>query len=302
MPGSTRDIKRRVRGVKNIRQITRAMELVSVAKMQRAVTAVQQSRRYAELAWDILHSVTRKLNGVGHPLLSVRPRKKVLLILLSSNRGLAGGFNSKISELAQSYTGKIKQEDSKIEVEVVALGRKGRDYLLKRGAKLVAEFERNERGGTVTEVSPITSMAVQGYADGAYDEVAVVYTDFVSMLRQEPRVKKLLPIGEPDVKLGHTVHDTAGEAIDEGAAYFFEPKPALVLQTLVPRLFEVQLYQAVQESNASEHASRMMAMRNASDAAKDLSDDLTLTLNQLRQGGITRELAEISAGRMALGA
>ncbi|MFA7286632.1 MAG: ATP synthase F1 subunit gamma [Patescibacteria group bacterium] len=298
MPGSTREIKRRIRGVKNIRQITRAMELVSAAKMQRAVSAVQRSRRYASLAWDMLLSVTSKLRGV-HPLLNVRPIKNILIITVSSNRGLAGGYNTKVSEAARQY---VAGSDSDVEVSVVALGKKGRDYLMKRAVKVVADFERDERGGTVVEVTPIVRLAFDGYLAGTYDEVAVAYTDFVSMLRQEPRVRRLLPLKSPDEMLGHTMHDEAPESVTDAAHHVFEPDAATLLNELVPRLLEMQLYQAVQEANASEHAARMLAMRNASDAAKDLSADLTLTLNQLRQGGITRELAEISAGRMAIGA
>ncbi|PJE76043.1 ATP synthase F1 subunit gamma [Candidatus Uhrbacteria bacterium CG10_big_fil_rev_8_21_14_0_10_48_11] len=303
MAGSTRELKRRVRGVTSIRQITRAMELVSAAKMQRAVNAVTQSRRYAALAWDMLTSVTAKLGGKSHLLLSLRPRRHAMLIVLSSNNGLAGGYNTKVAEVARAYEKTVREGSPEATVEVVTLGKKGRDYLVKRGSKLAAEFERNDRESIVSQISPITELAMSGYVDETYDEVAVAYTDFVSTLKQEPRVRRLLPVATADETLGHTAHEYAEETVASAeTVHTFEPDVATVLDRLVPRLIEVQLYQALQESNASEHAARMMAMRNASDAAKDLKEDLTLTLNQLRQSGITSELAEISAGRMALGA
>ncbi|MFA5953976.1 MAG: ATP synthase F1 subunit gamma [Patescibacteria group bacterium] len=302
MPASTREIKRRIKGVTNIRQITRAMELVSAAKMQRAISAVQQSRRYATLAWDMLHSVTAKLDGTTHALLSVRPRRRVMLIVMSSNRGLAGGYNTKVAEVARAYSKTIKEETPGVSVEIVALGKKGRDYLSKRGAAFAAEFERNDRENITAQMTPIVELAMSGYVNKEYDEVSVVYTDFISMLKQVPRVRRLLPILEPDANLGHTAHDYAAESTTEDeAVHLFEPSASAVLLRLVPRLIEVQLYQALQESNAAEHASRMLAMRNASDAAQDLKEDFTLTLNQIRQSGITSELAEISAGRLALG-
>lgn len=303
----TREIKRRVRSVKSIRQITRAMELVAAAKMQRAVTAVQQSRRYADLAWEMLRSVTRGVDVRHHPLLMTHPRRRLLFIHLTSNRGLAGGFNSRVNEAAREYLTKCRAETPDLTVETVTLGRKGRDYLLKRGEHLVAEFERHDRPATASDVAPLSRMIMNDYEAMKYDVVAVAYTDFVSMLKQEPRVRELLPIRGRDPMLGVTHDDVADGDLpvtmpdDVFMDRLFEPSPAAVLATLVPRLLEMQLYQMLVESVASEHAARMMAMRNASDAAHDLINDLTLTFNQLRQSGITRELAEISAGRLALG-
>ena len=307
----TREVKRRVRSVKSVRQITGAMELVAAAKMQRAVVAVQQSRRYADLAWEILQSVAKGVDVRHHPLLVARPRQRLLLIVMSSNRGLAGGVNSRINEAARDYLTAQRAETPGLEVETAALGRKGRDYLLKRGQKLVAEFERRDRALGVADVSPIARLAFDDFAAGKYDVVAVAYTDFVSMLKQEPRVRELLPLRGRDTAFGVTHDDIVDaeeppftnsiELVNGESDRLFEPDAQTVLATLIPRLLEMQLYQALLESVASEHAARMMAMRNASDAAADLIDDLTLTFNQLRQSGITRELAEISAGRLALG-
>lgn len=297
---STREIQRRVRAVRNIRQITRAMELVAAAKMQRAVQAVQQSRRYAELAWETLHAVTKKVDAAHHPLLVVRPKQKMLLILVSSNRGLAGGFMSKLTDALRQYIASQRAMNPDLVIEIATLGRRGREFLLKNGFTVVADFEMHERAMGAEEMLPMVRLAFDGYQSAAYDSVAVIFTDFVSMLRQEPRVRELLPLPREDVRRVHS-DEEAPTALDEDLDYLFEPGAGIVLESLVPRLLEAQLYQAVVESRASEQAARMMAMRNATEAAGDLMDDLTLTFNQLRQSGITQELAEISAGRLALG-
>jgi F-type H+-transporting ATPase subunit gamma len=306
----TREVKRRVRSVRSIRQITRAMELVAAAKMQRAVAAVQQSRRYADLAWEVLRSAIAGVDATHHPLLTARPRRRLLLVLMASNRGLAGGFNSRVNESARAYLARARAESPGLQVEAVSLGRKARDYLLKCGERLAAEFERRDRSQNVVDISPLTALVFRDYQAGKYDAVAVVYTDFVSMLRQEPRVRELLPLREPDATLGAVGASDEGSAAvastftsggEEGVT-IFEPDRRAVLDKLVPRVIELQLYQALLESVASEHAARMLAMRNASEAAADLIADLTLTFNQLRQAGITRELSEISAGRLAVGA
>ena len=306
MANSTREIRRRVRSVKSIRQITRAMELVAAAKMQRAVTAVQSSRRYADLAWGMLRSITVGMDFRSHPLLASRPRQRMLVILLASNRGLAGGFNARVTDAARQYMAEQRKQTPDLEIETASLGKKGRDDLLKHGHKLVAEFERSERAITSADVVPIAKMIFQDYEGGKCDVVTIVYTDFISMLRQEPRVKEILPITTRDPHLGFIrgVADMEIDTEDKAEGYWqhlFEPDLESVLGATIPRLLDAQLYQALLESVASEHAARMMAMRNASDAAVDLIDDLTLTYNQLRQSSITQELSEISAGRLALG-
>lgn len=296
MANSTREIRRRVKSVKNVRQITGAMELVAAAKMQRAVTAVQQSRRYASLATGMLKEVTENMDMRHHPLLMSRPRRHLLFILLTSNRGLAGGFNARVCEAAHQYMKERRANaqavGDELKVSTATVGKKGRDYLMQRGYNVVAEFARSERATTAADIAPLVRLALDDYLAEVYDEVAVCYTDFVSMMRQEPRVREILPLN----KL------VAAENLQEGNGFLFEPDAQALLNTLIPRFLEVQLYQMVLESHASEHAARMLAMRNATDAADDLTSDLTLTLNQLRQSNITRELAEISAGRLALGA
>jgi F-type H+-transporting ATPase subunit gamma len=304
MAGSTREVRRRVRSVKNIRQITRAMELVAAAKMQRAVQAVQQSRRYASLSWEMLQQVTSKLEGRANPLLITRPRHRLLLILVTSNRGLAGGFNGKVCEAARQFLQQQKESHSDLQIDTVSVGRKGRDYLNKFGFNIVADFVVSDRANAADEIAPLATMVVQDYKLEKYDAVAIAYTDFISMLRQEAVVREILPINQTagsNHVVGQAQESESDAAVLETGEYLFEPDPLTVLETLVPRLVEIQVYQAVLESRASEQAARMLAMRNATEAAGDLIDDLTLAYNQLRQSGITQELSEISAGRLALG-
>ena len=180
------------------------------------------------------------------------------------------------------------------------MGKRGRDIMYKHGQEVVAEFEKLDVTTRVSEVTPLAKMLIGDYLSGKYDKVAVAYTDYYSAVRQEPRIKELLPIGGRDKDLGVDTHDTAQPLPAPKLEFLFEPSPDVVLEQMLERLIELQLYQALLESNASEHSARMLAMRNASDAAKDLMDDLNLTFNQARQAGITREIAEISARRAAL--
>lgn len=331
---SSLDIRRRVKSAKSIRQITRAMELVSAAKMQRAVTAVQQSRRYATLAREVLESVTNGLDIRHHPLLAVRPRKRLLLIAVSSNRGLAGGFNSRVVASAREYLTAQRLAHPGLQVDTISLGRKAQQELIKFGEHIMASFEHSDRAPSAAEMTPLVHMVFNEYLSGKYDAVAVAYTEFASMMRQEATVKQILPltnvkefVDDTDESKNEEAQETIEPDYDEAPntlqrikqwykdyyaailekrqanefEQLFEPNASAVLQSLVPRLLETQLYQSLLESVASEHAARMMAMRNATDAAGDLIDDLTLTMNQLRQSGITQELSEISAGRLALG-
>lgn len=272
--------------------------------MQRAVQAVQQSRRYATLSWEMLKAVTEKLSGKHHPLLASRPRQRVLLVLMTSNRGLAGGFNSKVCDAARSFIAEELADG--VAVDVVTVGRKGRETMAKFSHNVVADFVMGDRKITIDEVLPMARLVMDDFLAGKYGAVVVAYTDFVSMLRQEPVVREILPLRHAERIEGHAViaedEDPAPVAhVEDTGEYWYEPTPAVVLDTLVPRLIEMQLYQAVVESKASEQAARMVAMRNATDAAGDIIGDLTLTYNQLRQSAITQELAEISAGRIALG-
>lgn len=306
MPLATREIKRRIRSVTSTRKITKAMELVSGAKMRRAVKAVLQTRSYANSAWEIVKDLSAKTDSQKHPLLQKREKvKKVGVILISSNRGLCGSFNREIVELVADYIKHHKSENIDIEAEVFLMGSRGKDIMFRHGHEIIAEFTKLDVTTRVSEVSPLAKMAIADYISGKYDKIVMAYTDYKSAIVQKSAIRKLLPIDREDNELGYAgkndkkIEDSEYKKFEENE-YIFEPSPDVVLEQMLHRLIELQIYQALLESNASEHSARMMAMRNASDAASDMIDDLTMTFNRARQQIITTELADISAGRAAV--
>ncbi len=321
MPGA-KDIQRRIKSINNTKKITKAMEMVAAAKMRRAVEAVLRTRTYANLSWETILNLSRALNGgeSPHPLLELRSQiKKIGVVLITSNRGLCGAFNTVIInkvhhsiELHHKANG-----NKKIEEEFILIGKKGRVVKKYFGYKIEAEFPKLDIISEVKEVVPVAKMIIDKYLNGEYDKVMVAYTDFVSPAKQVPRVKQLLPIDfkTKDEYLGIVGEDTRvglsqdfiKKKEDKHLAdekyqyeYTFEPSPREVLDEMIPRLIEVQLFQALLESNASEHSARMSAMHKANEAAGDLVKELTLFYNKARQASITAEIAEISAGAEAL--
>jgi len=317
MPQVTREIKRRLRSIKNTGQITRAMEMVATAKMRKAVANVLATRTYAGLAWDMLKEMVVRTDRNKHPLLTHRDKiKRVGMVIITSNRGLCGGFNHQISNRANLYITRHRAQDVEVEADLVAVGKRGRDIMWRHGHTVIAEFTKADITTRMDEVTPIAKLVIDDYLVGKYDKVVLAYTDFISAVTQKPRIKQLLPIEdeEMDVDLGaarspivprHSPLDnklgTRNEELGTYSyEYLFEPTPDEVLEDLLPRLIEVQLYQALLESDASEHSARMLAMHNASDAAQDMISGLTLTYNQARQSSITAELADITGGRVAV--
>ncbi|MFA5318544.1 MAG: ATP synthase F1 subunit gamma [Patescibacteria group bacterium] len=315
---STRDIQRRIKSVKNTKKITKAMELVSASKMRKAVEAVLKTRSYANLSWLTVINLAKVANQDRdlHRLLNPRDHiKRVGIILITSNRGLCGGFNTSILNKVRESVKKHHYENDKmkVEAEFVLVGKKGSSIYHKFGHTVVAEFPKLDIATEVNEIVPIAKIAIEDYLSGKYDRIMIAYTDFISAANQVPRVKQLLPIdiNEVDDYLGVIGKDgKAGmgkEIVSEkqekyfaGQEYIFEPSAKQVLDEMIPRLIEIQMFQALLESNASEHSARMMAMRNATDAAGDMIDDLTLTYNKARQAAITAEIAEIAGGAAAL--
>lgn len=302
MAVNTKVIKRRIKSVANTKKITKAMELVAASKMRKAVASVLATRPYANMAWHIVDD----LEGVTvderpHPLVTPRTEvKRTLAILVTSHRGLCGGFNAQV---LKAMGGLRKEREGAI--DVVAAGRRGESWSGRMGMPVVATFPGLVEEPTVGAVRPLAKMATEGFLDGTWDEVVVVYTDYVSAISQKPRVKTLLPLSK-DPELGDV--GKPEEEADKDAAscmsndrYLFEPDPRTVLDRLLPRIVETQLYQSMLESTASEHSARMLAMRSASDNASEMIDDLKFTFNQARQAGITQEIAEIAAGAAALG-
>lgn len=288
MPVGTGDIQRRLRSVRNTRKITKAMELVASAKMRKAGQAVLATRPYTDEAWTMLLNLAASTDPTQHPLLHFHQEPKTIgLVLVSSSRGLVGAFNTNIVKAAVEAL-KIHPN-----VKVVLVGAKGKAILHQPGYEAAAEFVKEDVVTNVLQVRPMSKLVIDQFIAHELDQVFMAYMDFVSTLVQKPVVRQLLPLSQQQAQAEVGATRPAVE-------YLFEPNPDEVLEYLLPRLVEMQLYRAVLETNASEQAARMVAMKNASDAANDLIDDLTLTFNQARQASITQDLAEISAGRAAL--
>lgn len=299
---NTRDIRRRIKSIASTKKITKAMEMVASAKMRRAVQKVLSSRPYANLSWQLILNVAGKTNINRHELLQKRTViKKVGVVLVSSNRGFCGSFNQQVAKAALEYLRSEKEKNPGVSFEFISLGKKGARLMIKAGQQLAADFDKADVVEEVKSVRPLAKIAMTDFLAGKYDKVILIYTDFISSLRQVPRVKQLLPL-EPalDVMLGAVGNNQPEAKSVQNFEYLFEPNAKQILDEMLPRMLEVQVYQSLLESNASEFSSRMLAMRNASDAAGDMIDELTLAYNQVRQAGITREIAEIAGGKAAL--
>ncbi len=286
---STREIRRRIRSVKNIAQVTKAMETVAASRMRRAQAQVLGTRPFAEKAWEVLSYIARlpsTENGLD-PLIQIRDVKRVGVVLVTADRGLAGGFNANVIRMAAKFMRDKRAEG--FQVEAVAVGRKGRDWLMRFDRSVRAEFTAMSDSPTTNDIAPITRGVVDDFLSAHFDEVYLIYTDFVNTLVQKPTTKKLLPV-EPAADAPETM----------AADYIFEPDAQTVLSRVLYEFTEVQILQAVYESLASEHSARMVAMRNATEAANELIDVLTLRYNKARQEGITSELMDIVGGSTAL--
>lgn len=290
---NTKIIKRRIKSIGNTKKITKAMEMISAVKMRKAVANVLATRNYAKMAWNMLQDIGKITDVNLHPLLQKRSVKKVGIIMITSNRGLAGGFSSKLLVELDKFIKKTKNDGA--DAEVILLGKRGRKIYKNFGHTVVAEFDKVDLTTKIEEVSPMSRSAVADYVNGKYDKLCVAYTDFRSAIKQEPVVKQLLPFVNESENV-----ENKNEVVGE-LEFTFEPNPLEVLDLLIPRLVEMQIYQAILESDASEHSARMMSMRNATDAAADIIKELNYTYNKARQSAITQEIAEIVGGAAALG-
>lgn len=294
-----REVRNRIRSVKNISQITRALEAVSASRVRRAQARAMASRHYAEKAWEILVNIQASSKGaLPHPLLTAREEiNRVMVILITSDRGLAGSYNANVLRVVERF-----QRNFGKPVDFVTVGRKGRDTLIRQRANVVAEFSDMPAEPRISDVTPIARLAVDAYLSGEVDEVLIAYTDFINMLTQRPVVLGWLPL-TPDTVANQVASEFVKDVphvTDSATDYEYEPSAAAVLEEIVPRFTELQLYQALLESQASEHAARMAAMRNATDNATQLVGDLTLEYNKARQSAITSEILDIVGGANAL--
>jgi F-type H+-transporting ATPase subunit gamma len=293
---SAREMRLRIKSVKNISQVTRALETVSASKVRKAINAVTATRSYATKAWQVLRHVAEQPGRDSlHPLLAQRKSvNNTLVIVITGDRGLAGAYNSNVIRFASQ-----RFDSNPVPVKYIAVGRKGRDLLIRRGKKVIADFSNLPAAPSFADVSAVGRLAVEEFQNGSVDEVYLLYTDFVNMGRQIATVKKLLPL---ELEGAGLVEDFNHKSAGPAAAYEYEPDMRGILDEIIPRFTALQVYQAVLESQASEHAARMIAMRNATDNAKELVSALQLAYNKVRQQGITNDILDIVGGAEALAA
>ena len=284
---STKEVKRRIKSVKSTQKITKAMELVAASKMKRAVASTLASRFYAEYSWEVLASIGRNVEEITHPLFVEREAKNILLVLITSNRGLCGSYNVQVIKKA---LGLLKSQEA--ELDVLTIGRKGDLAMRRLGRKVIASFLELPDHIAISDIVPISQLLIDEYGVGRYGRVLIAYTDFISPLRQLPNFKQLLPVSHLEAGLPSGSPASQSRKIN----YLVEGDKEKLIGSLAEKLTRMQIYQMLLESNASEQSARMVAMKNASDASSDMIDDLTLVFNKARQANITREIAEISAG------
>ena len=292
---NTREVRLRIKSVQNIAQVTQALQAVSASKVRKSMQAMYDTRPYASKAWQVLtHIAAQPGRDTLHPLLTKRADiKNVLVVMISGDRGLAGAYNTNIVRFTLQHF-----HDYQVPVSYITVGRKGREMLFRRRKTILAEFSNLPAAPTFVDVSAIGRLAVDEFLEGHYDEVFLVYSDFINLMRQEPTIKKLLPL-EVETGAQRVVDYTRAEK-KLSASYIYEPGQTQILDEIVPRFTSLQVYQAIMESLASEHAARMVAMKNATDSATALGDALQLEYNQVRQQSITSEMLDIAGGAEAL--
>ncbi|MDK2821280.1 MAG: F-type H+-transporting ATPase subunit gamma [Clostridia bacterium] len=277
-----RDLKRRIRSVQNTQHITRAMKMVAAAKLRRAQSQVTAARPYAAKLQEVMQRLIVAVDPESQPLAASREVKKVGYVVITGDRGLAGGYNANIIRLVEE---KLRSEDRPS--GLVCVGRKGREYFKRRQVEMVKTFSDIGDIPEYVQARELARQLIDLFLQGTFDEVNLAYTRFRSAISQEPQIDQLLPI------------KSSGES-DESGEYIYEPSPAEVLQSLLPRYCEIRVYQALLEAKASEHGARMTAMDNATKNAAEMIDKFTLSFNRARQAAITREISEIVAGADAL--
>lgn len=285
---STQQLRQRITSVKNTKQITKAMEMVAASKLRRAQDSATASREFAKIATELLTRIRQLTDVEKHPLYQRRTIKNKLIIVVSSDRGLAGGYNSNV--LREFAVQLQADQSSDVQTKVITIGKKATAFCSKiQNLEVIGAYHDFIDNPKAENIRPILMDIIEGFNTKTYDAVDVVYTDFISSISQKPATTHLLPVAFDDVDLPTRLQDAV-----------FEPTPKKVLEEITERFIEVRLMQYLLESAASEHSSRMLAMKNATDNANDIVDDLTLALNTARQAAITQELAEITGGAEAI--
>jgi len=287
-----RDIKKRITSVQSTRQITRTMEMVSTAKIKRAQERIESARPYALAMMELLGNVTRYAKGAAHPLLAQRDeRRRVVAIAITSDRGLAGAFNSTILRLTENYL--REKQAAGVEVDLITVGKKAASYFLYRGVQPMAAYRDISDKPTFEAAKSIADRVIRPYSEAEIDEVVVLFNRFVNVAEQSPEMHQLLPIAE-------AVLDDAATSADVSAEYIFEPDAEEVLGDLLPSYVEALIFRAMMESAAAEHGARRKAMKSATDNASEMITTLTRSYNRARQAAITTEISEIIGGAAAL--
>ncbi|HEX7975275.1 MAG TPA: ATP synthase F1 subunit gamma [Anaerolineales bacterium] len=294
---SAREMRLRIRSVKNISQLTRALQTVSASSVRKAVRAVTSTRPYAEKAWKVLIHLARQPGHTSlHPLLTERVNvQRVLVIMISSDRGLAGAYNVNILRHTLEHFKPLA-----VPVSYITVGRKGRDMLLRRRKNVIAEFSELPTPPSYADISAVGRLAIEEFKKGDADQVYLAYTDYINMVKQKPVIRKLLPLEviyeeAPDEPFNVSHHKSS-------AVFVYEPGQDELLNEIVPRFTALQIYQAILSSQASEHAARMVAMQNATENAIELMGMLALEYNKARQQAITSDMLDIAGGAEALAA
>lgn len=300
----TKEIKRRIKSVKNTKKITKAMELVAASKMKKAVAKTLASRAYAGYSWELLSSISERIKGDGHHPFFTENKKsdRYLFVVVTSNRGLCGGYNTQVLKRALLA---FKQINDLSKIDIMIIGRKGAYNLRRAGVNIVASFTELPDVIELRDVAPISEMLATEFGKEAYHEVHMVYTDFISALSQKPRSRKLLPVSKEEFEKSIDSFGTETQKVEMpknklSSQYILEGDVSVLVKNLAEKLVRMQVYQMLLESMASEQSARMVSMKNAGDAATEMIDDLTLVFNKARQAGITKEISEISAGMASI--
>ena len=283
---SVRDIRRRIRTVQNTGKVTNAMSLIAASKMRRAQTAVTQGRPFAQKIQGVIANLAAQPaddDATINPLLLVKPLQRVGVLVISPDRGLCGGMHSNLNRSVARFV--LEQP---VPARMIVVGRKGRDFMVRYGQDVKAVFTEMGEQPVLADTTAISRLVMDSYVEADMDEVYLAYTRFVSTLSQQPAIERLLPV------------TPATLASTERVGYIYEPDSFAVLESLLPRFVEMEVYHALLESVASEQSARMVAMRNATDNANELVEDLTLVMNKLRQDSITNELLDLMGGQAAL--
>jgi F-type H+-transporting ATPase subunit gamma len=288
-----REVRRRIVSVRNIAQITRAMQMVAASRMKRAQDAILAARPYSDELRAALARVVAAVDVEVDPLLARRPVRKIGLVMITTDRGLVGSLNANaVRAVLRHITDEANADGEEAEITAVTVGRKGRDALRRAGVQIAAHFAQLGDRPSFADVTPIARLVTQDFLAGTFDRIEIAYSTFINTLSQRPMIVTVLPVEEPEMG------EKESEANDE---YLFEPSPEAVVSRLLPHYVAVDIYRAVLENRASEQSAQMVAMRSATDNANELIGDLTLVYNKTRQANITREMTEIASGAEALG-